>query len=126
MDKGAKIISSALLGYDGKAVIINSKAYVIHPPTIAKMAQAGYWLADLVGKEETQMIEQMRDGEIAAHALSAFIKGDDSLFEEFTQANIEEVVAALLVAWSLISTEPFMMLSVLARNVARLIAKPKQ
>lgn len=60
-----------------------------------------------------------------AHALSWFVKGDDSLFEELRKGTFDETVQGLEVALSLISAENFYKLSVLAKNVQNLTAKQK-
>ena len=44
MEKASKIVSAAVLGKDFETVFVNGKAYVIHPPTIHKIAGAGYYL----------------------------------------------------------------------------------
>ena len=62
---------------------------------------------------------------MAAHALSWLIKGDDSLFDEFINGTFEEIVDALETAYSLISTQSFLKLSGLAKNVVNLTAKQK-
>lgn len=67
----------------------------------------------------------LRSMESASKALSWFIQGDDSLGDELSQGSFDEVVDALEVAYSLISTENFLKLLGLARNVANLTAKQR-
>jgi hypothetical protein len=128
MNNGAKVISGAILGFDGQTVIINKKAYVIMPPTIAKMAGAAYYLSDLQtdGKDNIQnALKTMKDLPKAATALSWFIAGDDSLAADFMESKVEEVVAGLTTAFSMVSPINFTMLLDLVRNVLSLTAKPK-
>lgn len=127
MKDAAKVVSSAVLGMDFRTVVVNGKVYMISPPTIHKIAGAGYYLSDLKGGDDLEtVLGMMKDMGNAAHALSYLINGDDSLSDELSHGTIEEVANALKEGFSLISVENFMMLSVLARNVANLIAKQKQ
>lgn len=123
----AKIVNAAVLGKDFETVIVNSKAYVINPPTIHKIAGVGYYLSGL--KESTtvmDMLRSLKDVEIASYALSCLIKGDESLSEELSKGTFDEVVEALAVGLSMISAENFCKLSSLAKNVATLTAKQRQ
>lgn len=124
MGNAAKIVSSAILGLDCKAVVINSKVYVIMPPTIKKIAGAGLCLSNINGKTIKDIV-MSADMEAASRALSYFIQGDDLLSTEISQGTHEEVVDALCEAYSLIGTKGFLKLSDLARNVANLIAKQR-
>ena len=127
MNRGAKMISSALLGLDVETILINNKAYVIAPPTIGKLAAAGRYLSDIGdGQTMTDVLMTISTGaEGAAKALSCLIKGDESLYKEFKEATLDEIVAGLEKAFGLISAENFIRLSALMRNVANLIARPK-
>ena len=78
MGNAAKIVSSAILGLDCKAVVINSKVYVIMPPTIKKIAGAGLCLSNINGKTIKDIV-MLADMEAASRALSYFIQGDDLL-----------------------------------------------
>ena len=124
MGNAAKIVSSAILGLDCKAVVINSKVYVIMPPTIKKIAGAGLCLSNINGKTIKDIV-MSADMEAASRPLSYFIQGDDLLSTEISQGTHEEVVGALCEAYSLIGTKDFLKLSDLARNVANLIAKQR-
>lgn len=128
MEKAAKIVASAILGIDTMNVIINDKAYVVEPPTIRKLAGAGYYLSDLQPKEDCGVVDVLKllSMDNAAHALSWFIAGDESLTKEFLDAPFSDVVLGLETAYSLVSTENFLKLSTLARNVAGLIARQKR
>ena len=58
----AKIVNAAVLGKDFETVIVNGKAYVINPPTIHKMAGAGYYLSDLKGATTVMdMLRSLKD-----------------------------------------------------------------
>ena len=124
--KAAKIVNGAILGMDYKTVTVNGKVYVIYPPTIKKLAGAGYYLSNINdGVTLKDLISSLGDMEMAAHALSWLIQGDDSLFDEFINGTFEEIVDALETAYSLISTQSFLKLSGLAKNVVNLTAKQK-
>lgn len=111
---------------DYKTVTVNGKVYVIYPPTIKKLAGAGYYLSNINdGVTLKDVISSLGDMEMAAHALLWLIQGDDSLFDEFINGTFEEIVDALETAYSLISTQSFLKLSGLAKNVVNLTAKQK-
>lgn len=125
-NSAAKIVSSAILGKDFETVVINGKAYIIKPPTIHKIAGAGYFLSDLDGVGSVMdILRSMKDVGKAASALSFLIKGDESLSDELSKGELGEVVDALSKGYSMISAENFFKLSALAKNVAMLTAKPK-
>ena len=128
MKDAAKIVASAVLGADAVNVIVNNKVYVVEPPTIRKLAGAGLWLSDLRPGDNVGISEvlKMLSSDNAAHALSWFIAGDESLTEEFLDAPFEDVVLGIEAAYSLVSTVNFLKLSTLARNVAGLIARQKR
>lgn len=123
----AKIVSSAILGMDFKVVIVNGKSYIVTPPTIKKIAGAAYWLSDVKdGKNIKELLASINNVEPLAHALSWFIQGNDSLFEELSNGTLNEVIDGLESAYSLLSTKNFLRLSVLAKNVASLTARQRQ
>ena len=123
----AKIVSSAILGMDFRVVIVNGKSYIVTPPTIKKIAGAAYWLSDVKdGKNIKELLVSINNVEPLAHALSWFIQGNDSLFEELSNGTLNEVIDGLESAYSLLSTKNFLRLSVLAKNVASLTAKQRQ
>lgn len=128
MEKNAsKIINAAVLGKDFETVFVNGKVYVIYPPTIHKIAGAGYYLCDL--KEAVtvmDMLRSLKDVEMASRALSWLIQGDENLCEELSAGTFDEVVKALATGLSMVSAENFYKLSVLAKNVALLTAKQRQ
>lgn len=126
-NKASKIVNAAVLGKDFETVFVNSKAYVIHPPTIHKIAGTGYYLSDL--KEDVtimDMLRSLKDVGVASRALSWLIQGDENLSEDLSHGTFEEVVEALATGLSMISAENFYKLSVLAKNVAQLTAKQRQ
>ena len=123
----AKIVSSAILGMDFKVIVVNNKSYVLTPPTIKKIAGASYYLSDIdKGNTIRELLLTINNAESISHALSWFIKGDDSLFEELSKGTMNEIVDGLDTAYSLISTDSFLKLSVLAKNVANLTARQRQ
>lgn len=128
MEKNAsKIINAAVLEKDFETVFVNGNVYVIHPPTIHKIAGAGYYLCDL--KEAVtvmDMLRSLKDVEMASRALSWLIQGDENLSEELSAGTFDEVVEALATGLSMVSAENFYKLSVLAKNVALLTAKQRQ
>ena len=128
MEKNAsKIINAAVLGKDFETVFVNGNVYVIYPPTIHKIAGAGYYLSDL--KEAVtimDMLRSLKDVEAASRALSWLIQGDEKLCEELSAGTFDEVIEALATGLSMVSAENFYKLSVLAKNVALLTAKQKQ
>ena len=127
MEKNAsKIINAAVLGKDFETVFVNGNVYVLHPPTIHKIAGAGYYLCDL--KEAVtvmDMLRSLKDVEMASRALSWLIQGDENLCEELSAGTFDEVVEALATGLSMVSAENFYKLSVLAKNVATLTAKER-
>ena len=128
MEKNAsKIINAAVLGKDFETVFVNGNVYVIYPPTIHKIAGAGYYLCDL--KEAVtvmDMLRSLKDVEMASRALSWLIQGDENLCEELSAGTFDEVVEAMATGLSMVSAENFYKLSVLAKNVALLTAKQRQ
>ena len=128
MEKNAsKIVNAAVLGKDFETVFVNGNAYMIHPPTIHKIAGAGYYLSDL--KEAVtvmDMLRSLKDVEMASRALSWLIQGDENLHEELSCGTFDEVVEALATGLSMISAENFYKLLALAKNVAILTAKQTQ
>ena len=128
MEKNAsKIVNASVLGKDFETVFVNGNAYVIYPPTIHRIAGAGYYLSDLKdGVTVMDMLRSLKDTKQASLALSWLIKGDESLSEELANGEFDEVVEGLAIGLTMISTESFHKLSVLAKNVANLTANQKQ
>ena len=127
MEKNAtKIVAGAIIGLDFKVVVVNGKAYAIHPPTIAKIAGAASYLSDIEGGETLQdILMSLTSIESATKALSWLIAGNESLSEELSQGTLEEVLSALEQGLMLISAENFIKLSLLAKSVRKVIAKLK-
>ena len=122
----AKIVNSSIIGSDFKTIVVNNKSYIISPPTIHRIAGAGYYLANFPECNTLHdILVSLKDMENAAHALSWFIKGNDSLFDELLKGTFKEIVEGLEIAFSLISAENFYKLSILAKNVQNLTAKQK-
>lgn len=126
MNEAAKIVSDSITGQDFVTVVVNKKSYAIYPPTIHKIAGAASYLS-VIGKIETidDVFRAMKDTPNASHALSWLINDNDDLYEELSKGDFGENIEALKIALSLISTENFLMLSGLAKNVAGLIAQQK-
>ena len=123
MEKNAsKIINAAVLGKDFETVFVNGNVYVIYPPTIHKIAGAGYYLCDL--KEAVTVMDMLRSLKDVGTA-SWLIQGDENLYEELSSGTFDEVVEALATGLSMISAENFYKLLVLAKNVALLTAKQR-
>lgn len=122
----AKIVNSSIIGSDFKTIVVNNKSYIISPPTIHRIAGAGYYLANFPECNTLHdILVSLKDMDNAAHALSWFIKGNDSLFDELLKGTFNEIVGGLEIAFSLISAENFYKLSILAKNVQNLTAKQK-
>lgn len=122
----AKIVNSSIIGSDFKTIVVNNKSYIISPPTIHRIAGAGYYLANIHECNTLHdILVSLKDMDNAAHALSWFIKGNDSLFDELLKGTFNEIVEGLEIAFSLISAENFYKLSILAKNVQNLTAKQK-
>ena len=122
----ARIVNSSIIGSDFKTIVVNNKSYIISPPTIHRIAGAGYYLANFPECNTLHdILVSLKDMDNAAHALSWFIKGNDSLFDELLKGTFNEIVEGLEIAFSLISAENFYKLSILAKNVQNLTAKQK-
>lgn len=122
----AKIVNSSIIGSDFKTIVVNNKSYIISPPTIHRIAGAGYYLANFPECNTLHdILVSLKDMDNAAHALSWFIKGNDSLFDELLKGTFNEIVEGLEISFSLISAENFYKLSILAKNVQNLTAKQK-
>ena len=120
---GVKLVSSTLLGVDCENIIVGGKVYVLFPPTIKKIAGAGYYLSNLgEGKTATEVLSSMKDMGSAVKALSWLIQGDLGLVEELSEGTLAEVVEGLQKAIELIGIGNFIKLSGLVRNVRSLIA----
>lgn len=126
MNEAAKIVSGAIIKSDFEVAVVNKKAYIIYPPTIHKIAGAASYLS-VIGKIETldDIFRAMKDTPNASHALSWLINDNDDLYEELSKGEFSENIEALKIAFSLTSTENFLVLSSLARNVANLAALQK-
>lgn len=126
MNKGAKVISEAILGRDFRTVVIAGKAYTVHPPTIKRMAGA---ISHLSGVKEAQTIREvllsLGDMDRLAKALSWFIAGDESLAAELGKGTLEEVVEALEAVADMIEIKVFLKAASLAKSVSLLAAKPR-
>lgn len=126
MNKAAREVGAAITRMDFVTVVIGGKAYTIYPPTINKLAGAGYYFSGAKeGDSIKDVILSLGDAKLLAHALSWLIEGNDNLYESFSKADANEVIEALIESLSLISAENFLKLLVLTKNVAKLTARPK-
>ena len=124
----AKLISDAIVGNDFKTVIVNNKPYTIYPPIIHKIAGAVSCFSSIdIGESVCfkDIFMLCKDNMMLAKALSWMIKDDESLTEELSKGTNSEVVDALLIAFSLVSTEDFLKAVSLMKNVLSLTAKQK-
>lgn len=123
----ALLVTSALLGYDEKAVSVAGNVYVIKAPTIRVIAKAAHHLCQSVGDGQKlkEVLSDMAQLDNVAKALSVFIAGDESKTEELLEGTFEEMVHALDVCYSMMSIENFCKLSALRKSVARMIANPR-
>lgn len=126
MNEGARMVAEAITGRDFATVVVAGKAYTVTPPTVRKLAGAASHLS-CMGDEKTfgDVIRSMSSLNESAKALSWFIEGNESLWERLADGTLDEVATALEKCMSLVSVEGFTKLSVLARSVAELTAKPK-
>lgn len=122
--EGAKLISEAISGRDFATVIVNGKSYRVDSPTIFKLSGASSYLS-MFGDEKTvaDIFRSVGDSRKLACALSWMIAGNESLADELSYGTFDEIVNALCESFELISIQNFMMLSSLAKNVGRMIAK---
>jgi hypothetical protein len=127
MSKAAKLVSSAIIGADVAIVVINSKQYVIQPPTIHRLAGCISVLTRFELSDEPTLAELLGkfDDKSLSEALSWLIKGDGSLAEELSHGTYEEVLNGVSKGISLISAQVFYQAVSLARSVALLAARPK-
>lgn len=124
--KAAKLVSSAILGKEEEKIAIAGIEYTIKPPTIHKLAGAAEYLSNFGEvKDFDSMMEQMKTLKDACKALSIFINDDESLAGELSRGTLDEVTDGLAVAVNMLSIKDFMMLSTLARSVARMAANPR-
>lgn len=124
--EGARMVSSAIAGLDYRLIVVNDKSYIIHPPTIAKIAGATYWLCEF-GKIGTlkEILMSMSKSENLSKALSWFIQGNEELSEELSAGTLDEIVNGVEAAFTMIDATNFMKLSALQRSASLLVAKPK-
>lgn len=126
-NNASELVASAIVSSDSVTIFVGGKGYRIHPPTIRRIAGAGVYLSRMTpGETIRDTLCMMAEIGNLAHALSWFIAGDESLADELSEASFDEVLNGVLAAYSLLSTENFTKLSVLVRNVQKLIANPKQ
>lgn len=122
-ENGAKVVSAAIIGYDYRPVVVNGKRYVMQPPTIMKIAGAGYWLTDMrEGGTMRDLLASLADMGKVARALSWLIDGSEDLWEELARGTMDEVLDALETGFSMISAANFTRLSTLRKSVEKMAA----
>lgn len=125
-NEGARMVASAIVGLDYRIIVVNDKSYIIHPPTIAKIAGATYWLCEAGdGKTLLEILVSLSKSENLTKALSWFIQGNEDLGEELTKGTLDEIVNGIEAAFSMIEAQNFMKLSALQKSASLLVAKPK-
>lgn len=124
---GVKLVSAAVLGYDAEVVLINGKRYIITPPTIRKILGAGYYLSDVANAETLKdIITDTKNIESIPCALSCLICGDTRLADELKDGTISELTEATCKAFELCDLGGFITLSLLGKNVRKMIANTRQ
>lgn len=122
----ARLVSAEVAGLNFRTVIVAEKAYVINPPTIARLCGAVYWLSDMGDfRSMREILENIGRSDHLARALSYLIRGDDSLWEELSHGTREEVTDSIEAALDLIDLANFTKLSALTRSVKTLTAKQR-
>lgn len=125
-NKGARIVADALTGLDCQAFLVNSRRYVMRPPTIRRLALAGSHLSGFdTGDTMAELLAGISDMGRLSKALSCFIQGDEGLADELSEGRPEEVVKGLELAYSMLDPKVFIKAVSLARSVTRLIAQPR-
>ncbi len=127
MNKGAKLISEAILGYNIKVVVVNNKRYTIKPPTIRVLAGAGYELCDfsVPDRDATygDILKTLGNARKLAAGLSWFVNGDGSLTDELSAGTLNELAKALEAAYNMVDVRDFTKAVGIAKFVAELTAK---
>ena len=122
-----RLVADAILGEDYRTVIVAGKSYCILPPTIERIAGMAKHLSVFEDMNNVaDIIDAMKNADSAAKALSWLIDGSEELYKELSKGSIQEVTEAIAIGFSLVSVQGFMKLSALTKNVAMLIATPKQ
>lgn len=127
MNKAANTIANAVLGEDGKVVILAGKAYILEPPTIATICRAITYLSNVdrtsTGEEHLERVKA--DLENMLKGLSVFIFSDPERYKEIEGASLAELKEALTTVVKIISAEDFFVCAALAESVARMAATQK-
>lgn len=125
-NKGARVVGAALAGLDCEVFLVADKRYVMRPPTIRRLARAGYHLAGFdTGRTMGELLSSITDMGRLCKALSCFLKGDESIADELSDGTPAEVVAGLEAAYRMLDPQVFIKAVGLARNAASLIAQPR-
>lgn len=126
MNKGANIVSDAIIGNDFKTVVVNGKRYTIYPPTIERLSGAISHLSQVREADTLRdILFTLGDSVELSNALSWFIVGNESLAEELKKGEYVEIVDALEACVSMIGMEVFLKAVSLAKSVSLLAARTK-
>lgn len=125
-NEGARAVAEAVAGLDCKAFVVNSRRYVMFPPTIRRLARAGSHLAGFdTGETVGDLLASISDMGRLSAALSCFLSGDESLAGELSEGRPAEVVKGLEIAYGMLDPQVFTRAVGLARSVAGMIAQPR-
>ena len=120
-----QMIGNAVLGIDREKVFVGGRVYVVKPPTIRTMCGAARYLGKVSKLEGVSDLIAALSDDSLPKALSWFIEGSETLAEELSRADVNELADALVRCLDMIDPQNFMRLSVLSRNVRNLIARQK-
>lgn len=127
MNKAANTIANAVLGTDGKVIVLAGKAHILEPPTIATICKAITYLSNVdrtsTGEEHLERVKS--DLENMLKGLAVFLFGDPERYKEIENASLAELKEALTSVIKLISAEDFFVCAALAESVARMAATQK-
>lgn len=129
MNKGARLISEALLGIAVRVVVVNGKRYIIESPTIHKIAGAANHLSGftLPDKDATiaDVIATINDTKKLAAALSWLIQDNEKLTDDLSKGTLGELVQGIEAAYQMIDMRDFTNAVGIAKCVAALTARPR-
>lgn len=128
MNKAAKVISDAIVGNDYETVIVKEKPYTIYPPSIHQTAGAISCLSSAnIGDCNSfkDLFNFFLDSEQLAKALSYLVQDNEELYEELSKGTHDEIISALEIGFSLVSSEVFLRAVNLMKSVQRMAAKEK-
>lgn len=128
MNKAGKLVSDSIIGNDTESIVVGGKAYIIHPPTIHKIAGAASELSEMDLKEGDSLKDILlscKDAEKYSRALSWLVKGNLSLSDKFSHGTYEEVIEGIEKAYSMISPQVFLRAVSLTKSVSEMAARQR-